>query len=187
VFDRGLTFIGIALTIAVWALSYIWPKLPKRWAYVGAGAGATIFVVGLGMLFLRDGEAQPPVLPPSVNGDCNVFGNNNSPTCNKFITPESKPKVETLSHTMKMDGDQFVYSYIIRLDYPGVVPVLLIKVIGDDIQNLNFEPIDSLSMSDYGMWKGQGFWYAKASNLRGRYNITVTRKVGSEPQIQYGF
>jgi hypothetical protein len=81
--DRGLVFLGLAGTVLSLALPYMRPKIPRRWAYAGGGASSILLLIGLGMILLPAGAQTTP----SVTGDCNVFGNYNSPICTKIINP----------------------------------------------------------------------------------------------------
>ena len=73
--DRGLTIIGLAGTILSLALPYMLPKVPKQWAYLGAGVSAVLLLMGLAMLSLPR-VGRPASL--SVRSSCNAVGDFNS-------------------------------------------------------------------------------------------------------------
>ncbi len=80
----------------------------------------------------------PDNRPPSILGDCNAVGNNNS-NCSPYINQAPTPALIVLSETdWKNDGDEVGKYFEVKLQNPGAATKVRIVAYGDNLLGVGF-------------------------------------------------
>jgi hypothetical protein len=94
-------------------------------------------VIAFGAIGLWDGYATAQT-PPSLKGDCNAVGNNNS-NCSPYINQAPTPALLETGQTDWMhDGEGVRKDFQVKLQNPGAATKIRIVVHGNDLIGMGF-------------------------------------------------
>jgi hypothetical protein len=120
---------------------------------------------GQSIVFDDSGEPGSPQNPPAVQAELEVL---------------------SYEHFKRQDGF-FADIYTIEIKASEVVPNMTIKARGDDIADLQFEPLDTQVSPDRKIGCGDDHWYVATVGQSGRYKVSVITRNETQIRFQYAF